>query len=112
MESSRAQALNRANVTGFFKILEDVLTEYGVPPENIYNMDEKGVQLGIGEGHQRVLVDRNQKNAPVLTNGSKEMVTILETVCADGTADIPPYFIFQGKRIQASWFADNPLNAA
>lgn len=113
LESKRAQALNRANVTSFFDILFNLQHQYDVPPENIYNMDEKGVQLGIGDGQQRVLVNREQKNTPVLTNGSKEMVTILETVCTDGSADIPPCFIFlQGKRSQAAWYKDNPLKAS
>ncbi|KAG8841380.1 hypothetical protein FRB96_007838 [Tulasnella sp. 330] len=112
LEVKRRQALNRHNVGGFFDLLEAIQLMYAIPPENIYNMDEKGVQLGIGDAHQRVLVDRDQKYVNMLTNGNKEMVTVLETLCADGTATIVPYYIYQGVRIQRSWYASNPLNAA
>ncbi|KLO16433.1 hypothetical protein SCHPADRAFT_804417, partial [Schizopora paradoxa] len=35
-----------------------------------------------------------------------ELVTVVECVCADGTS-VPPGFVFQGKRLQTSWFKDN-----
>ncbi|PBK67996.1 hypothetical protein ARMSODRAFT_864514, partial [Armillaria solidipes] len=33
-----------------------------------------------------------------------ELITILETTCADGTAPIKPCFVFQGKLFCAEWF--------
>lgn len=112
LESNRGQALNRANVASFYDILADINElNSGIPPENIYNMDEKGVQLGIGDGHQRVLIDRAQRYATTLTDGGKEMVTVLETVCADGSATVRPYILYKGKRLQNAWYRDNPLGA-
>ncbi|KAG8978572.1 hypothetical protein FRB93_010964 [Tulasnella sp. JGI-2019a] len=100
LKVKQGKALNRSNIGGFFDLLEGIQAQYNIPPENIFNMDEKGVQLGIGNGHQRVLIDRDQKDVNALTNGNKEMVTVLETVCADGSADIPPYYIYQEVKIQ------------
>ncbi|KIL55798.1 hypothetical protein M378DRAFT_188648 [Amanita muscaria Koide BX008] len=62
----------------------------------MYNMDEKGVQLGIGK-RIAALVDRNQKVAQHIEAGDRELVTIIETVCADGSSLVPSV-IFQGKR--------------
>jgi hypothetical protein len=36
-------------MAAFFDILQEVLQKYHIPVENIYNMDEKGVQLGVGQ---------------------------------------------------------------
>ncbi|KAJ6504545.1 hypothetical protein DFH09DRAFT_837003, partial [Mycena vulgaris] len=60
LESCRARCLNRALVSEYFDILEEVQLEYNFLPENIYNMDEKGIQMGVGV-RQMVLVDRDQK---------------------------------------------------
>ncbi|EJC99092.1 uncharacterized protein FOMMEDRAFT_94724, partial [Fomitiporia mediterranea MF3/22] len=60
LESSRAQALNAFTVKSFFDLLFETLTSYYIKPSNIYNMDKKGVQIGLA-GKTRVLVDRDQK---------------------------------------------------
>ncbi|KAG2739241.1 hypothetical protein P692DRAFT_201677417, partial [Suillus brevipes Sb2] len=60
LECCRAKALNRPQVTEYFNILVELITKYNIIPSNIYNMDEKGVQLGIGK-RTLVLVDRDQK---------------------------------------------------
>lgn len=56
LEAPRAQALNRSNVMAFFDMLRTLITQYNILPQDIYNMDEKGVMLGKG-GNQYVLVD-------------------------------------------------------
>jgi hypothetical protein len=48
LATSRATALNRTNVEGFYDMLHGIIDEFSISYENIYNMDEKGVQLGIG----------------------------------------------------------------
>ena len=48
LEKCCAQSLNPAAVSSFYDVLESLLDEYKITEENIYNMDEKGVQLGIG----------------------------------------------------------------
>jgi hypothetical protein len=42
--AARAQAFNRVNVAAYFKNLDEVLTLHNFSPENIYNMDETGLQ--------------------------------------------------------------------
>lgn len=43
-----AQAFNFPVVNDHFKKLQKILTENEIPWENVYNMDEKGIQLGGG----------------------------------------------------------------
>ena len=43
------QNFNPAIVSQHFQVLGDFLDKYGIPLENVYNMDEKGIQLGGGQ---------------------------------------------------------------
>jgi hypothetical protein len=48
LEKARTKTLNQFAVNEFFDMLTEVMKEYDILPENLYNMDEKGIQLGIG----------------------------------------------------------------
>jgi hypothetical protein len=109
LEQCRANNVNRPTVYKFFDILEELVKEFNIPIENIYNMDEKGVQLGVGK-RVAAIVDRSQKNVYNLENGNRELVTIIETVCADGFA-LQPTVIFEGKRVNLGWTKSNPCHA-
>ncbi|KAF8200886.1 hypothetical protein BJ912DRAFT_921467 [Pholiota molesta] len=63
--------LESCHVTEFFEILKDLTEKYHIKPHNIYNMDEKGLQLGVGK-RARVLVDRDQKSVQQLENGNRK----------------------------------------
>jgi len=63
---------------------------------NIYNKNEKGIQLGIGK-QTVVLVDHNQQTMQQVEDRSQELVTVIETVCTDGTA-LQPCVIFKAMR--------------
>ena len=109
LEFCCAQVLNKTQVTGFFNILHDLLTHYKITPNNLYNMDEKGVQLGVGKQTQ-ALVDRDQKSVHQLKNGDRELVTVIEAVSTDGEA-LPPSVIFKAKRQNLTWAENNPCHA-
>ena len=89
------KALNQSTVTEFFDLLMEVITKYNIQPENIYNMDEKGIQLGIGT-KATVLIDWDQKTAYSIEDGNRELVTVIEAICVDGSI-LHPSMIFQAK---------------
>ncbi|KAK0502118.1 hypothetical protein EDD18DRAFT_1016046, partial [Armillaria luteobubalina] len=60
LEKARAKALNPSAVNKFYDMLTNVINEYNIHPENTYNMDKKGIQLGIG-AKVTVMVDKDQK---------------------------------------------------
>ncbi|KAJ3484616.1 hypothetical protein NLI96_g5517 [Meripilus lineatus] len=110
LEACRANSLNRTLVREYFDILNELITTYHIPPENIYNMDEKGLLLGIGK-RVAAIVDRDQKTVYSVEDGNRELVTVIETTCADGTA-LRPSFIFKGVRHDLEWGKKNPCNAS
>jgi hypothetical protein len=109
LEHCRAQALNPTAVASFYDNLKSLVDKYEIAEENIYNMDEKGIQLGMGK-RVRAIVDRDQKTIHQVEDGNRELVTVIECVCADGTA-IRPSVVFKGIRRNLEWGRDNPCNA-
>jgi len=109
LEKCRANNVNYATIMNFRDIFEEVVAFFNIPPENMYNMDEKGLQLGVGK-RIAAIIDRDQKQVYSLEDGDRELVTVVETVCADGTA-LNPSFIFKGARTNLEWGRNNPCNA-
>jgi hypothetical protein len=110
LEAPRAQALNPTNTLAFFAMLRDLIETYNIPWHLIYNMDEKGVMFGKGKTKTYVLVDRNIKSVSNIEDGNRENVTIIECVCADGSA-LHPSVIFKGKKRDHEWSRINPCRA-
>ena len=81
-----AQQFTPENTYHYFDLLEEVISTYEIPVENIYNTDEKGVQLG---GRQKAsttqqIFHKDDKNRYVLKEDSLLLVTIIETVSTHG----------------------------
>jgi hypothetical protein len=68
LEKAHAKALNQFAINGFFKMLTKVIVECNILPENLYNMDQKGLQLGIG-AKITAMIDQNQKIAYSIKDG-------------------------------------------
>ena len=85
----------------FYEMLGDIMKEYNIPQENVYNMDEKGVQLGVG-GRVLALVDWDQKSVKHVEDGNRKLVMIIECVAADGSS-IWPSVVFNGVRRNSEW---------
>lgn len=109
LEKARAKGLNQYAVNEFFDMLTDVMKEFNILPDNLYNMDEKGIQLGIG-ARITAMIDRDQQTVYSIEDGNRELITVIETICADGSV-LHPSMIFQGQRRNSEWGRDNPCNA-
>ncbi|EGN93341.1 hypothetical protein SERLA73DRAFT_64001, partial [Serpula lacrymans var. lacrymans S7.3] len=93
-------AFNRNIVQDFFEKLDKVLKENEIPWENVYNMDEKGIQLGGGRksnGHH-FFFSRDGRQNYKIHGGTLELVTVIECISAVSSS-IPPKFIFAGMTV-------------
>ena len=98
LEVQRAKATTEGAVTSYFDELSKILTKYDLKnsPERIYNIDEKGLKLN----HSPPYVVAADGNAPpAVTSGKGSTVTVIGCGNALGQ-QIPPYFVFPGKRIR------------
>ena len=100
LDAVRAQNFNPAVVSCHFHLLGNFLEKYDVPPENMYNMDEKGIQLGGGRklDGTRYVFSRAQQNRVKTQGASLELVTTIECVAANGS-NLKPCFVFTGKNV-------------
>ncbi|KIJ34762.1 hypothetical protein M422DRAFT_263115 [Sphaerobolus stellatus SS14] len=94
LDPKRARAFNSRTVNGFFDLLEKDIIDYEIPMENIYNTDEKGLQLGGGRRSSLIqrIYETGSKDRYILKGDSLTLITIIEAVCADGTL-CPPGII-------------------
>ena len=117
LDSSRARAGNPQTKKKFFDMLEasiigddaDKDTE-PIPDELIFGSDETGIQQGLGT-RQRIIGPKGKKVQHQQRSGDRENITVIVTICADGTS-LPPAVIFKGESFQTSWKQNNPLNAS
>jgi hypothetical protein len=110
MENNRHQADSMAKYSLYFDLLRDKITHYSVEPRHTYNMDEKGFLIGITGRSKRVFSRRMWERKEVraaIQDGSREWITLLACVCADGS-HLPPSLIYQSdsSAIRSSWVED------
>jgi hypothetical protein len=107
MDRKRHKADSEAKYRLYFELLHDKIKEYNVEPTNIFNMDEKGFQIGtLGRSKRvfdRAIYDRKGVTS-ALQDGNTQWVTVLACICSDGTA-LSPSLIFQSTAgaLQSSW---------
>lgn len=107
LDPKRAQAFNFTTVHEYFEELNNVLKKGEVPWELVYNVDEKGVQMGGGRknSQRRYFFSRKDQKMYRVHSDKLELVTIVDCVCEDGTALIKPCFVFSGKTMYDEWAA-------
>ncbi|KAJ3499049.1 hypothetical protein NLJ89_g10141 [Agrocybe chaxingu] len=92
-------------VKHWFKLVREKIHNKGIKPENIYGMDESGFPPS-DQGMQCVVGRRGSKIQHKAGSANQENITVLVTICANGTA-LKPTVIFKGQRILAKWTQGN-----
>jgi hypothetical protein len=78
--------------------LTEGIEKYNITAENMYNWDEKGFLLGLAQTTKRIMSLGAKKRGQIMgasQDGSREFLTFLACICADGTK-LPPGLIYQG----------------
>ena len=106
MDSIRHAADSSEKYSLYFDLLQHKIAEYDVDAEHTYNMDEKGIMIGVVGRSKRIFSKRKWEKKEVrasLQDSNREWITLLACVYADGST-LPPGLIYQaaGKAIQSS----------
>ena len=82
LDPMRAQAFNEVTVLRHFELLKEIMDRHHIPWENVYNMDEKGIQRGRGRKMESLchLMPRGLRPHCRLRSPNLELVTIIECV--------------------------------
>jgi len=97
----------------YYNTVNQKIQQYQISEDNIYNMDEKGFLLGRLNEVRRIFSQDLKGSGNLLgavQDGSRDWLTVVATICADGTA-LAPLLIYQSKAgtVQDSWRKDfNP----
>ena len=110
MDANRHQADSGVKYRQYFDLLHEKISQYNIEPRHTYNIDEKGFLLGVIGRSKRVFsreIWERKEVREALQDGSREWITVLACVCADGSA-LPPGIIYESanKGIQSSWVED------
>ena len=111
IDLNRKKADNVESYKQYYDLLVEKMQQYRISPENQYNMDEKGFMLGVcGKQHRIFNKDSFEKGRTLgaLQDGNREWITILATVCADGSY-LPPGILYPSPsgEIQQPWVKEN-----
>jgi hypothetical protein len=102
IEVARAAAATPAQVLAFLELFERTRQRLNIQMEDIYNMDETGVALGVCTNTQ-VLASSSKKKAYVQSPEDREWVSVIECVSATG-CKLRCVSIFKGQALQSTWF--------
>lgn len=105
IEASRTHACTQTEIQDFFNRLDRTIHENHVRMENVWNMDEHGLGLGICT-NSTVLASSKKKRTYVAAPQDREWVSMIESISTCGRKT-RPLIIFKGTNLQSTWFEDN-----
>jgi len=90
-------------IGAWFELVKNTINKYGILPQDIYNFDETGFQMGQISA-SKVVTDASQPGRPKQVKPTNtQWVTLIQGACADGST-IPPFLVFKGKELNHTWF--------
>ena len=110
LEDKRGCAVNPNTKAAWDKLLGSTVEKHGITAPLMYAVDETGVTGQMGQ-KERVMGARKKGLHYQQVGGSHENMTVLVTICADGSS-LPPAVIFKGKAYQTDWNDNNPVKAS
>jgi hypothetical protein len=102
MDIQRLMALDPNIIKVYFDKVEELRKLHNIEPEDEYNMDEKGFQMGQAGG-EAVIVNKSQGPPIIPSTGTSKWVTVIECTSAVGRV-LKPMVIHIGKDPKQDWF--------
>jgi hypothetical protein len=90
-------------IKGWFELVRNTINKHGILPQDIYNFDETGFQMGQISASMVVTATDRQGRPKQVKPTNTQWVTLIQGACADGST-IPPFLIFKGKELNHTWF--------
>ncbi|TKA63056.1 hypothetical protein B0A49_08854 [Cryomyces minteri] len=107
LDHQRAWNNDPQNIKDWFKFLAEKLTYYDISPDRLYNMDEKGVMLGVSSTARVIVpIEFRRCGIEVSQPGNRESVSIVEAVCANGRL-LPPLLIWKAHSHLDQWYTQS-----
>lgn len=107
LDPNQARNFNRKAVADHFERWREAHQDFDIPPKNMWNMDEKAIQLGGGRqgSNRKFFFDTGQDQVYKVKSDDLKMVTVIECISAAGVA-MPPTFISPSGDLGDWWEVD------
>lgn len=92
--TNRMRGMNQVVVGKYFDELEEIIRQYNILPNCIWNADETGMQFSPSPS--KVLAKKGTRKLLTRTNNSNDSITLMVTINAVGDA-MPPLCVTKGK---------------
>ena len=104
----RALCENPEVIQGWFGLVANIKSKYGIQDEDTFNFDEAGFMMGqISTGAVVTALER-QGRPKAVQQGNREWTTVIHSINATGWA-IPPFIIFKGRHHLSAWYKEENL---
>jgi hypothetical protein len=80
----RAKCEDPKIIQGHFDRVQDMISEYGILPEDIYNFDETGFAMGLCATAKVITGSDRYARPKLLQPGNREWVTVIEAINSTG----------------------------
>jgi len=107
IELARKLAQSPEALLEWYNKLNSYRQRLGVTDNNLYNMDETGIRIGVAKSSYVYTKHGRQIIIPTATN--RELISLIECVSANGQV-IEPMLIIKSKSILEHWAVDLPSN--
>ncbi|KAL1957115.1 hypothetical protein VTO42DRAFT_6373 [Malbranchea cinnamomea] len=104
----RAHCEDPEVIRGWFKLVQNTIAKYGILPDDIYNFDEIGFQMGVMATARVATGSEKARNPKIIQPGDREWVTVIAGVNAMGWP-LRPMIILKGTMHEACWYETEGL---
>lgn len=110
IDTKRGRAVNPSSNKDYWDTIQEIFTSRKIKGHRKWGADEIGIEMGYTP-KRRVVGPRGQKIQHDQGDANREMVTVMNTICADGTY-LKPTVVYKGKNFLSRWGKqNNPLEA-
>ena len=81
-------------ISGWFRLLRNIMAKYRIQIENLYNFDETGFMMGIIISFLIITRSDRHEKAKSIQPNNREWGTVIEYINASGWC-IPPFIIIK-----------------
>ena len=94
-------------VAQYFQKLQQVIEQHGIPPDDIWNMDETGFRIGVGK--DQLIVTKRKRAHYFGLPENRESATAIECIAANGQY-LPAFLILTGQLHMSQWYQQPELH--
>ncbi|KAF5724357.1 hypothetical protein FMUND_922 [Fusarium mundagurra] len=104
----RAKCEDPTIIRGWFRLVQNTITKYGIRSDDIWNFDETGFMMGIIMAGMAVTGSERQGRPKSVQPGNREWITVIQAINAEGQS-IAPFIIGAGQYHLANWYQESNL---